>query len=222
MAMVSFKTFFPDISPHVQGCPDPVMEFYIRRVCIELCNRAGVWRQELTPTTLSSGTYNYTLAAPFADAEVVALTGNRLYLTTADAYRTLQMVTEEQARLAYSTWPDTVNTGEPAAIFQRDTTSFNVVPVPDDADTYELHLTATLRPTKAATTFEETVFYDNNSAIFHGVLYELMLMPDRPWTNEKMALIHGKHWAHALNSARARANKGFGRADVTVQMRPWA
>lgn len=222
MAQVSYRTFFPDIAPHVPGCPDPVMEFYIRKVCIDLCSRALVWRTTLTGITLVDGTASYALVSPIAGTEVVTILGNKMHLTTAGTDKTLEVVTGDQFQLAFPAWPDLINTGEPVAVVQHDTTTINLAPVPDGADTYTLTLNAAVRPTKASTTIEETIIFDNNSAIFHGVLYELMLMPDRPWTNEKTALIHGRHWSHALHAAKARANKGFGQADVTVQMRPWA
>ena len=73
MALVAFTAYVPEVAPHVEGAPTPVIARYIRQAVIDLCERAKVWRTDLTPLALSAGTYNYTLASPIAGTEVSAI-----------------------------------------------------------------------------------------------------------------------------------------------------
>lgn len=78
-----------------------------------------------------------------------------------------------------------------------------------------------VRPTQAATAFEQTIYTQFRRAIQQGVWHELMMMPGKPWADEKKALFHGKQWEYLLREARVRANKGFNRAPTQVAMRSW-
>jgi hypothetical protein len=98
----------------------------------------------------------------------------------------------------------------------------SVIPVPDAAQSYTLYLYCAIRPTLAATGMDSTIYATYRRTIYHGVLHELMMMPKRPWTDEKRAEYHGKQWEYMTANARARANKSFSRANISVVPAPWA
>jgi hypothetical protein len=222
MATVLFSTMSGELNPHVPGVPNPVMISYIRKVVIDLCNRGLIWRVPLGDTTCVAGSYSYTLASPVTDTEVVTILNAKVALTTAATTKNLDILSDDMLRAIYPTWPDTAHPSEPRSVARYDAQSFVLAPVPDSADTYTVKLFAAIRPTLTATGWEGTLFAEFRRAIFHGVLHELMMMPDRPWSNDKLALYHGKQWEYFLFNAKARANKGFGTASIGVKMSPWA
>lgn len=272
MATITYLSLAGDFAPHVPGVPEPVMEAYIRKVVIDLCDRAKVWRVPFTGQELSQGVWQYTLVAPIAQTELSSILDAKVYLSSAAKWGDMKVLTNEQAFALYPSYPDldgftwagnwdvaaayiendavddgagTVyvclvgNTGEalsntaywkatsitlgyPKHIIRFGEQTFSVAPIPDDADTYTVYLVGAVRPTSDSSQFESTIYTGFRRAIYHGVLHELMSVPGVPWTNDKKAEYHGKQWEYLVNAARARANKGFGRADVAVVQRPWA
>jgi len=221
MALVNFSTLNPELATHVVGCPSAVITQYVKKVCIDLCERAKVWRVQLTPQVLTALDHEYAFVSPVAGTEVTTILS--AFVSTASGGKTpLDLVTMEQVNAYSPTWPDTDAAGTPLALVRMGPAEYNVVPVPDALDTYTVSMFAAIRPTQTATQIEESILYDFRRVIFHGVLHELMALPKRGWTDDKLALYHGKQWEYFLYSARARTNKGFGRTDINVIARPWA
>lgn len=223
MALVAFNTFVQEIAPHVDGAPTPVIARYIKQVVIDLCERAKVWRVQLDDVPLVAGTYEYALTSPIAGTEVSSIFDAKLITASNPDSRTpLAVATLEQVLASVSDWPNTNTLGTPQAVYRDNVAEFDVVPVPDALDTYTVSLTAAIRPTMAATTIEDTLMSEWRRVWYHGTIHELMIMPGHNWSNEKLALYHGKQWEFHLNNARAKANKGFGRTPIFVTQRPWA
>ena len=218
---------------NVPGVPDVVMQFYMNKVTIDLCERAKVWRVNYAPVALVGGTYvngvptvigqsTYTVTSPVANTELSVVLLAKLYLTTAKKWVPLDIATTEQVFASSPDWPNINSMTEPTAVTRIDETSISIVPVPGNADTYTLYMYCAIKPTLAATTIESTIYAQYRRTIYHGVLHELMSMPKKPWTDTEHAKYHGAQWSFMVNSARARANKSFGRANLTVVPMPWA
>lgn len=223
MALVPINTYATEIAPHVDGCPTAVIATYIRKVFIDLCERGKIWRVQLTPMLLSSGDYEYQLASPVAETEVSALLNAQVAKASVPSVnRPLDISTMEVAQRLFRDWPNANNTGEPRLLFQMAPSAFNIAPVPGALDSYTVKLKAAIRPTMTAANVESSLMNEYRRAWFHGTIHELMMMPGRMWSNDKLALYHGKQWEYFMNSARARANKGFGRTTISVRQRPWA
>ena len=272
MALITYTSLAGEFNPHVPGVPDPVMEYYIRKVVIDLCERAKIWRVLFASMSVQQGVYQYTVTSPVTQTELSAILDAKVRWSTANKIDDLQVMSNEQVFSHYPTYPElagflwrgvwssltaysvgdvvcdssqvtyrciqaNTNTAlsntaywTPMPVYMRgpvgltrfDELTVNVVPIPDAADTYTLYLMGAIRPTMASTTFEGSLYATYKRAIFHGVLYELMNMPARPWSNDKKVEHHGKQWEYFVSQARARANKGFGRADICVRQSPWA
>lgn len=222
MSTVTYSSVFGDISPNVPGVPDAVLSFYINKVTIDLCERAKVWRVAYAPVTLVANQAGYTVTSPTAQTELSAILTAKVYLASTATWKDLDPVTTEQVFKVYPAWPDTTETKEPTAVTRVDEGTVSIVPKPDAVQTYTLYLYCAVRPTLTATGVDSTIYATYRRAIYHGVLHELMTMPKRPWTDEKRALYHGKQWEYMVNTARARANKSFSRANISVVPAPWA
>ena len=95
-----------------------------------------------------------------------------------------------------------------------------MAPAPDTAGTFSVY--AALRPTPTATETEQFLYTEFTEVVYHGVLYYLKRMPERPWSDAKDAILHGKQWTHFIASARDRADRGYNKTSLSVQMRPFA
>jgi len=223
MALVPILSYVTEIAPHVEGCPSAVIAHYIRKVFTDLCERSKIWRVPLANVPIVAGTYDYALVSPVAETEVSALLGAQLTkLSIPNTIQQLEISTSEVVMNYYPDWPNANSTGEPRVLFQTSPSMFELAPVPGNLDTYTVKLTAAIRPTQTAVNVESTLMNEYKRAWFHGAIHELMMMPGRLWSNEKLAVYHGKQWEYFMNGARARANKGFGRTAISVKHRPWA
>lgn len=223
MALVAFTTYVPEVAPHVEGAPTPVIARYIRQAVIDLCERAKVWRTDLAALPLVAGTYDYTLASPIAGTEVSSILDAKCVASLNPTVRSrLDIVTQEDVLASVAGWPNVNTSGSPLAVFRDTVSELNVVPVPDAADTYTLYMNAAIRPTLSATTVEDSVMNEWRRVWYHGAIHELLVMPGHSWSNEKLAAYHGRQWEFHLNNAKARANKGFSRTPIFVTQNPWA
>lgn len=222
MSTITYSSIFGDISANVPGVPDVVLAFYMNKVAIDLCERAKVWRVAYAPVTLVAGQVGYTLASPTAQTELSSILTAKAYLGSVTKWKDLDVVTVEQVFKVYPDWPDTAEVKEPTAVTRVDEATVSIIPKPDSAQTYTLYLYCAIRPTLTAMGMDSTIYATYRRTIYHGVLHELMMMPKRPWTDEARAQYHGKQWEYMVANARARANKSFGRANISVVPAPWA
>jgi len=231
--LITYSSVFGDIMANLSGVPDVVLNFYMNKVAIDLCERAKVWRVNYGALPLTQGTYvngvqtviaptTYYVTSPVANTELSAILLAKNYLTTANDWQPLDIVTTEQVFEVAPDWPSINGSGQPVAVTRLDEASIAVVPAPDNNDTYTIYLYCAIRPTLTATTIDSTIYATYRRAIYHGVLHELFMMPKKPWTDTDRAKYHGAQWEFMVNSARARANKSFGRANLTVVPQPWA
>jgi hypothetical protein len=230
---VPYATYFGDISPNVPGVPDAVLGFYMNKVMIDLCDRAKVARVSALPVSLVPCTYvngaptalgqiDYAPILPQAYCTISAILSAKIYMTNAQKWYDIPSLTTEQIFATQPDWPNYLNPGQPSAVTQKDEQYISIVPAVSNADTFTLYLFVAIRPTVSSTFVDPIVYESNRRAIYHGTLHELMSMPKRPWTDEKRAQYHGKQWEYMVNLARARANKSFSRANISVVPSPWA
>lgn len=216
-AQTSFSTMAVDYSAHLRGCPTPVIAAAVKRVVTDLCDRAHVWREYGEEITLVAGTYEYTLVPTTLTGEVndvISATTTVDSTTHAIYYQQLAYV-----QRVYPSWPSDAD-GDAQVFSKPLLDTIWLAPVPDTAGVMTPYVS--LRPTPAATEWPASLASKFNRVVLHGALHDLMLMPERPWSNDKLALYHGKQWTYLLNSARVAAERGFNTSDVSVQMIPMA
>ena len=217
-AMTTFAAMAPDVSAFLPGCPNLVIERTMRKMAVDLCQRAKVWRMDAVPVSLIAGTYRYTLAAPGGYAEVIDI--DSAYTIDSDGAKVnLEWKPQETLRQWYPAWPED-SPGQPAYYAKREPSDILLAPAPQA--TADLYATVIVRPVADATGVESWLYHEFARVLFHGTLHELMLMPERSWTDEKTGAYHGKQWTYLLNNAKTRVSRDFNTGSQAVQMRPFA
>lgn len=216
----TFDSMVLEASVHLPGCPNAVVSSYYRKMATELCGFARVWRAAAVPITLIAGTYSYPLVSPVAYAEVICPIGVGKVFTAAGAKADVKFMPYETTRIQYPAWPE-LGTSTPQVFTRLDSNNILLAPVPDGVYA-TLALNVILRPTAVATVWDDAMYNEFRRALFHGVVGEIMMMPGRPWSNDKMAIMHGKEWVHYRTTARIRATHDYNTSSVSVQMRPMA
>jgi hypothetical protein len=217
MPATTFSAMVPDISAYLQGCPNPAIERTLRKITTDLCQRAKVWREELTDIALLANTTEYTPASPVAYGEFVEVATAR---TTISGVRAdLQYCSYEKARRLFPDWP-MAQTGTPVRITVRTPGTVMIAPTPSASGT--LNIYGILRPTSSASSWDTQMYREFHRELFHGVMHDLLMMPGRSWTDTVTAQYHGKQWAFLLNLARDRADRYYNSDTLSVQMLPAA
>ena len=53
-------------------------------------------------------------------------------------------------------------------------------------------------------------------------LQQLLVLPEKSWSDRELAAYHAKQFLFKLSERRARTNLGAARASMSIQMRPLA
>lgn len=117
MADRTFASVVPKVSPHVPGCPQPLMVQAIRDAAIRICEKTLAWRYTPPVFSLLPGVHEYFYPKPpAADAHVMFAA----ILNGAP----MEKLTLEQAIELYPEWADLYSGVDPATIWGD--TAFNV------------------------------------------------------------------------------------------------
>ena len=79
-----------------------------------------------------------------------------------------------------------------------------------------------LKPLRSATDMDKTVLDELEDVVVHGALQQLLVLPEKSWSDRELAAYHAKQFLFKLSERRARTNLGAGRASMSIQMRPLA
>lgn len=216
MAIRLFSDLISRVSPNAPGCPDPVLQDYIRNAAIDVCERTNAWKYEHPIVLTVAGTYEYNFV-PETDSEVYSV------LTASINGTPMVKTTLDVVNQAYPKYPSSVEEerATPRYILQIDPATFHVALVPDN-DTDEITMYISQRPTRAATGMKESVMDDLEDAIMHGALQQLLTLPERPWSNTELAAYHAKQYIFKVTERRARATITATRAAPSVRFNSWA
>tara|TARA_A100001011_G_scaffold363919_1_gene414198 strand:+ start:342 stop:1004 length:663 start_codon:yes stop_codon:yes gene_type:complete len=211
-----FSSLVPRLNASVPGCPQPIIEQYIRDAAIEACERTLAWRYIQPKIRLTTGVYDYPYEAP-NNSEVHA------FLTATVNDTKLKPVTLDHLHDLYPTWPDFDSTDytTPRCISQLDPDNFIVAPTPDDITTYDLRMVVALKPLRTATDMDTSIFDELENIIMHGALQHLLVLPERTWTDRELGAYHAKQFSFKIAERRARANIGNARASMRISNQPF-
>ena len=217
MANRSFLSVVNRLSPSVPGCPQPIVEQYVRDAAIEACERTLAWRYEQPSIRLTPGVHDYAYETP-DDTEVHA------FITATCNGKKLAPVTLEQMYDLFPKWPNQSSDeySEPRYVTQLDVDNFSVAPLPDASVKFDVRMIVVLKPLRSATEMDKTVLDDLENVVMHGALQHLLVLPDRTWSDRELASYHAKQFAYKLSERRARTNLGNSRASMRVQMQKFA
>lgn len=214
MAIALYDTCIPDVKAFATGAPDPTIIDSLRKTTIAFFWSSLTQRKWLTPFDLTIGTTTYTpvLPAQTEIAQIMALYCQGL---------PVDEKTHEQFLALDPSWPSLVGTQAQYFTVLDTKTTFNIIPIPSATVVGAFTMQVALCPTLTSTGVEQAWLEEWRDGIIDGAISRLLAMPDRTWTNLKEADRRHERYSATKTAARAQANKGNTRSDVTVQMRRW-
>ena len=204
----------PRVQLHLSGCPTPVIDRYLLDTTIETCEKTLAWQYEQPPVKLSPGGCEYRYDTRW-EAEVHALQSasvNDSMLIPA----TVQQIMDCSPR-----WPneDISRRSRPRLITSLDADHFAVAPSPDGDEEYIVRAITYLKPLRTSRTMDKAVLDELEECIVYGTLWRLLEIPNRPWSNNELSTMHGRHYMQLIALRRSRTNIGTARASLKVRLR---
>lgn len=121
-------------------------------------------------------------------------------------------------------YPDAVlaDASQPRSICQLTPDKYIVLPLPDNAQTYNMRMFYALKPSPTADGMDSAVLDELQSAIVHMTLQELLVMPNVAWSDRELATYHARQGLFEATERRARANLSNMRGLVAVHFPKFA
>jgi len=202
---IPYTRLLPDVLTVVPGCPDMLAESNIRAAVIEFCEKSEAYRAEFDPINVVAKQHEYEVDTP------IATTVHRLDWVKYDGFD-LEPVSSSLLEQRLGDWRK--DTGTPAYFVQQSSSALVIAPRPAKNVDAGLRIKAVLKPTHTSNACDDDLMNNYRDGILSGVLYRLLRMPNKDWTDLSAAGLYGSLFnesiARATEIARS-ANTGIAR-----------
>ena len=176
--MKLWSFWYPDILPHVAGCPIPIVQHELLRSAQDFFTATRAWQVTLSSITISAGASAITIPMD-ADKDLV-----RVEAAWYDGEK-IEVVTPERLDSMHSDdWR--LHTGTPTSLLQFSPGIVSLYPIPVANAVTGLKLRVSVRPSEAATGISDEMAVKFRSEMEVGAKAKLMLYAAKPWTNIDM------------------------------------
>lgn len=210
--MKDWSSWFPDLLPHITGCPQPLAEHELRRAAQVLFRRTRAWRVDMAAVAVSAGQAVVTLAPDSAQHELVRV--ESVWLDD----RKLDQVTADVLDSQYKDdWR--LHTGDPFACIQTVPGELRLYPIPISNATTGLAARLSVTPSESSTGLPDDMAVRFRDEIHVGAKARLMLYPNRPWSNADLSAVYGQAFDGLLGTATASAARSFSQARIPSRIK---
>lgn len=195
--MAGIKDLVDEVRLHAPGAPNPLLVEKYRDAAREFFRRTLTWRGAPSAITVGASFERYVLTPP-ADAEAFDATYVQI-----DTAAPLTKATEEQILMANPRR----KTGTPR-YFRVVGNTLHIDPSPESDVSSAMTAISVLRPTRTATTLPDDVVDRFGHYIQDGAIGRLLLMPQKPWTNNDKGSHHLNRFADHVDEWWALGGDG--------------
>jgi len=226
--MATIDAFLPDILMDVPGCPESVAVNALRHAIEDFCKNSLYWTVDHTPIDIVAGTHTYPLVPPVTDTIINDITYIAHDTQPLDPASTDQLdLYWPKYRQKYpylnsvSSDPWRSVTADIASLYHRPTPrTVRIVGIPTTSLTGGLTLRVALRPAptmiETADLLDDTLYEDFREEIAFGAKYRLLIIPNKPWTDVKTAVIHRELFEAGISKARELKSRDYARDNNPV------
>lgn len=200
--MRAWSYWFPDLMPHVPGCPQVLAEHELRRAAQAFFHQTMAWRVDEAHRAVTAGTDELSVAPSDAEQELV-----RVDAVWYDGQRLDPIAVETLDMQYHDDWQKQI--GFPNKFLQVVPGTVRLYPVPLVDATTGLKLRLIVKPSDAATGLPDDLASRFRDEIHVGAKSRLMLYPGKPWTNPELAGVYGQAFNALVNQATAAAARAF-------------
>lgn len=197
--MKAWSYWFPDLMPHVPGCPQVLAEHELRRAAQAFFFQTRAWKVDVGPVTVTAGTPEWATATGDVEQDLV-----RVEAAWIDG-KPIEPTTAEKLDRDYADdWRS--HTGTPTAYLQLTPGVLQLYPVPlvDVA----LKLRLSVSPSEVSTGLPDEMAVKYRDLMHVGAKSRLMMYPGKPWTNFDLSGVYGTAFNNLVAQATAEAARG--------------
>lgn len=209
--MKLWRDWFPDLLPHVPGCPNVLAQHELLRAAQTFMQGTRVWQMRLDPLPIVANQHEVELVTADPGIEVIRVESvhmgdKQLMPVTAD---------ELDARF-HDDWR--LHRGTPERFYQIRPGFIGLYPVPD-ADQDGPVVRASMCPSSTALGLPTDIAERYWDEIHIGAKSRLMLMPKKAWTNFDLGAVLGQTFSGMVDKANVDAARSFGKARIPTKVR---
>ncbi len=209
MAQVSYDSLFPQCMMELPGVPVPVLANALNNAAINLCKTAQCWR-EWQDTVLVADTATYTPSTTGIGVSLVAV----LHALVDNVE--IIPVTVDQLMFESPTLMNSAGTPSVFWIDENGDVRVAATPTTDDAGKV-LRLQVVFRPSIGAASCDSRLINEYGETLCNGAKYELMRIPNKAWSNPKMAEFYRDEFRRGIDAARIDQSHDYTTAGISVQ-----
>lgn len=205
--MKAWSSWFPDLLPHVPGCPNVVARHELLRAAQAFFAATRAWKvmEPALPVAADQATVTSAPSDPEQElvrVESVEFDGIDLVLESVDT-----MTAKYGAN-----WKS--HTGTPSAFLQVTPGEIRLYPIPSAPASTGVTRTLSVRPSDACTGLPDDLAIRFRDEIQVGAKARLMVMPNRPWTNLTLGTAMNLAFDNLTGKGNLGAALSFGRGRI--------
>lgn len=205
--MQAWSTWFPDLLPHVPGCPQILAEHELRRAAQVLMRRTRAWRIDEAARPVVAGQAMVSVAPTSAELELV-----RVEAVWFDGKPLTPVTAEVMDAGCADDWR--AHTGSPSRFLQWVPGEIRLYPVPIADAVTGVTLRLSVAPSESSTGLPDDLAIRFRDEIHVGAKSRLMLYPGRPWTNPDLGAVYGQAFDSLVGTATAAAARSYAQARI--------
>lgn len=214
--MANITDFRTDVRIYVPAAPDLAIDRAARRALHEFLRRSEVYRSEIV-----NGPLDYTLSATSLSLAAAVPSGTQLVRP-----RTLRWVIGDGRIIPFKTkaqldelLPDweTETAAEPQYWTMDATDTVRLVPIASATTASAISATVSLSLLDSSTTVPDWIYYRYRETILPGIYSLLYAMPQREWSDPRLAANYGAMFEFNIVKASSDASAEQGRPTRTVK-----
>ena len=226
MATKNFSDWRTEVAKYVKFAStyNADVDAEVKEIVRDFCRDTGIWKITLDRITTVADTETYTLTIPTTNgkSETVYVDNVKYKENGAEdtQFRTLEPFTrEERDNHENGAW--SFHTGsEPYKFYSNVDRQLILYPIPENGSTLGLLVRVTVKPTDDATKCPDFIYIDYKQDIAIGAAKNLMLMPNKPWSDHEQGITYEKRYEARRDECYQAVKMGFSKAAQQVFI-PW-
>lgn len=202
--MALWSAWFPDLLPHLPGCPNAVVQHELKRAAQEFFEKTRAWRVLLAPVAVAAGTDELDLVPTDTEQSLV-----RVEEAWYDNRKIDPLTADEASAEFGDDWMS--HTGAPSAYVQEFPGTLRLYPIPDTDALTGLKFRVSVKPSESCTGLPDALADKFRDALADGAKGRLMLYPGKDWTNLDLGAAMKGQFESAKSAGNLQANRSFGR-----------
>lgn len=232
--MSAFSDLAAEVLDTCQQAPEPLVERHIRNAVIAFCSRSLLLRKTLDPISIIAAQSLYQLNPPsgreIVHVHTAQIGEDKPLIEKAEDYfdlvwrdpvvmRSDEFATDElgNALSVGNDWRQHTQNRPQFYFIDRSENTYRMrlVGIPNASLTDTMIVNVVLKPTRTATEVDDWLLGDNFQCLLHGAKGRMLELPNRPWTDLKLAGYHNNLFEEKTEEARMKGQRSHIRNDQT-------